>query len=173
MGTWLTNNKDIIGIALALIGLAVTAYTVLIARAAQRRDAFMRIHEVLLQPEIQEGRRLLFQIGSHDDVPKRDSTSYQMINRSLAMYDTLGHYIRRGDVDRRRAMDVWHHSLRDITAPAEIFIHARESSHRSGWLAWPWLRWLLAEAASYRSKESCCGSPSRAPWQDQARPQTE
>lgn len=39
MGTWLANNKDSIGIALALVGLVVTAYTVRTARAgaAQRR----------------------------------------------------------------------------------------------------------------------------------------
>ena len=77
MGTWLTNNKDIIGIALAVIGLAVTAYTVATARTSQRRDAFMRMHEVLLLPEIQEGRRLLYQVDAIDDVPSQDTIEYQ------------------------------------------------------------------------------------------------
>lgn len=156
MGTWLANNKDSIGIALALVGLLVTAYTVRTARAVQRRDAFMRIHEVLLQPDIQEGRRLLFQIRSQEDVPPPDTEAYRMINRSLALYDTLGQYIRCGQVDRRQAMDAWHHSLRDIAEPARIFIENRESAHRSRWQAWPWLRSLLKESETYRSRAGCC-----------------
>jgi hypothetical protein len=156
MGTWLTNNKDIIGIALAVIGLAVTAYTVATARTSQRRDAFMRMHEVLLLPEIQEGRRLLYQVEAIDDVPSQNTIEYQKINRALAIFDTLGHYVRRGHVDRREALELWHHSLVDLKLPAETFIQARKLKHRSEWTPWPRLRWLMSEAATYRSNEDCC-----------------
>ncbi|MFG1626219.1 hypothetical protein [Kribbella sp. NPDC049227] len=163
--SWLTNNKDVVGIGLALIGLLVTAYTVRLARSAQRRDGFMRIHEALLAPDVQEGRRLLFGIGSLDDVPAGDSREHQLINRSLAMYDTLGYYVRQHHIDRRAALDVWHHSLREVTSPARVFCDARKSARGSGSHPFPDLEWLLAEASSYRARRDCCtaATPTASP----------
>lgn len=156
MFAWISENKDLIGISLALIGLLVTAYTVRTARSSQRRDAFMRIHETLLQPEIQEGRRLLFEVKEQKDIPGSSTVEYQKINRSLAMYDTLGHYIEGGFVERKHALEIWHHSIRDLRQPAEIFISFRAASHRSNWTPWPYLRHLFDDAATYRSTQDCC-----------------
>jgi len=159
MINWLDDNKDLLGLTLAVLGLLVTAYTVLIARRSQRRDAFMRIHETLLQPEIQEGRRLLFNISRLEDVPALGTSEYHLINRALAMYDTLGHYVAQGYVSERHVLDVWHHSIRDIRAPAELFIAVRAARHRTSWKPWPYLRKLFDKAAAFRSIEDCCTPP--------------
>jgi hypothetical protein len=116
----------------------------------------MRLHEALLLPEIQEGRRLLYQVDAVEQVPSHDTIEYQKINRSLALFDTLGYYVQRRHVDRREVLELWHHSLLDLKEPAELFVQARRSKHRSEWMPWPRLRWLLVEGAAYRSKADCC-----------------
>jgi hypothetical protein len=161
---WLAENRDSLAVALSLLGIALASYTFWSGRRARREDNLIRIHEQLLTPEVQEGRRRLFAAFDQGAVPLPDSQEYHQINRALAFYDTLGYYIQARLVDRKAALDLWHHPIRDIGEPADFFVEARASTHRSNWQPWPHLRKLIQQATAYETELDCCkGDQDAAP----------
>lgn len=153
---WLADNTESIGLLVAVVGILLSLYVVERSRLNARREAFTRIHELLLSPEIQQGRHLLLLIKKGGDVPPVGSSDWVAINRSVAMYHTLALYVGRRLVDGGLALEAWHHSLRDARASVEVFIEARQACQKSQWRPWPELDWLIRKAERYRSKSGCC-----------------
>jgi hypothetical protein len=152
MWHWLTHYKDLITLAISITAMSLTTYTVIQTRRQRRADTFIRLHELLIQPDVQRGRRLLFEAAEGKPMPASGTVEWDEINRSLALYDTLGLYVAHHFVDRETTLDVWHHSLRAIREPAEHFIAQRQSR----WRPWPHLSRLFEAAASHRSRLACC-----------------
>jgi hypothetical protein len=147
-------SKDLIAIAIAVIAVILTLVTVLVQRRQQRQHAFQQIHDVLMTPEHQRGRWLMWDIAKAGRLPDQGSPDYYLINRTLGMLDLLAFYARRGVVPRRWVLERWHHPLQQMAAAVALLVDERVAVAR--WKPWPQLDWLIREAATYRSSDGCC-----------------
>lgn len=161
---WIGENKDLLALILAVVGVTVSLVTVRLSIRQARLNAYTCIHELLVSPEVARGRRLLFQASHAGKLPKPYDPGWDEINQSLAMYDTLGVYVRRRIVSKKLVLESWHHPLANIREPALAFLaHRRGQRVRN---PWPSLLTLLDEAARYRSNAGCCvpdAEPTRSP----------
>jgi len=153
--TWIADNTEILALVVAVAAVVASLFTVLIQRRQQRLDAFRQIHELLITPELQRGRRLVFKAMVDNQLPDSQSDDFAIMNRAIGMYDTLGTYLAKGIVPRKLVLEIWHHALREIRPGARMV-----AAHRAGPLPWPHLWLLLDDADKYRSKLSCCTTPA-------------
>lgn len=144
------------GAIIATFALVVSISTFFVTRRRDRRDLFLKIHERQLDPDLQEGRRLLYQSFNGDVIPDFDAMrdgdfdTYSKINRALAMLHTMGLYAEKRYVQKALVLDEWADSLARLAPYARVFIQHRSAAGRP---AWPHLRKLLA-AAEKRIKKS-------------------
>ncbi len=133
-------NKDLLALAVSLVALIVSVVTARqnvkatreIAQDAAkhaeglaRTAAYQRMHELLVDPKAACGRRKLFQAAKTGAFPSPGDQDWDDINYSLALYDTLGGYVSRGQVDRSVVLDAWHHPLANISGPVRRFVDYR------------------------------------------------
>ena len=158
---WLMDNKDVLAVGLALIGIILALYTAGTNRNQRRRDALYRIHDLLTSSDQQRGRRLLYDAARTGAFPAFDSEDFATMNRAIVTLDAVGLYVRRRVLPRRWVLDVWHHPFADIKPAAEAFIAHRSSMHvNTGWRAGTDMEDLLDQAARFRTRRRCCtGSP--------------
>jgi hypothetical protein len=154
-------SKDLIAIVIAVVAVILSLVTVLVQRRQQRQHAFQQIHDVLMTPEHQRGRWLMWDIATTGRLPDQGSPDYYLINRTLGMLDLLAHYARRGVVPRRWVLERWHHPLQQMAAAVTLLVDERVAVAR--WRPWPHLDWLIRAAATYRSSEGCCMPASLPP----------
>lgn len=102
-------------------------------RSMDRRDLFLRVHERLVDIDIQRGRRILGeQIGSPEDALalfREYPEDYDLANRSLAMLDVAALYVERGDIEKPPFMQDWGPVYAGMLEPALHFISARTARH--------------------------------------------
>lgn len=131
----------VIPIVFSSIALLISAATYITKQKQDRRDLFLKMHERLVDPDIQLGRKLLFErVESVEDAAllrKNNTTEYQLINRALAMFDIFAMYVERGYIDKTLALDEWGHSFARTYRRADPFIADRLAVQR--WRAWPHL----------------------------------
>jgi hypothetical protein len=72
---WITESKDLLGVLLAVVAIALSFSTVIMNRRQSRRAAFLQLHESLTSPDLQRGRRLSIK-------PLDPATSRPMARRS-------------------------------------------------------------------------------------------
>jgi hypothetical protein len=149
---WFAANKDLIALLISLLALVIGLATVLIAVRQARLDTYARMHEALVQHTAAHGRKLLFLAWKDDQFPNTQEEDWDQINHSLALYDTLGTYVRRRLVPRRLVLAAWHKQLLAIEKAAEAF----QQHRRSLGISQPWvgLGYLFQKALRY----------SRKPW---------
>lgn len=147
----------------AIIAVCATILSVIVMRQTERisRQAnYTRLHEMLVDPKAACGRRKLFMAYDHDAYPTLGDPDWDDINYSLALYDTLGGYLKHGLIDRELALAAWHDPLTRITTPAEHFICLRARGLEPP--PWAFLRYLLQEADAYSiSKHRSVRTPTR------------
>lgn len=153
--TWVSDNKDLISLAVAAVAVALSVLTVRAQRRQQGNDAFRHIHELLITPELQQGRRLAYIAGQTGTAPDVDSRDWYLANRSIVMFDTLATYYGRGLVPKKLVLEVWHHAVRDIRMGAQVLAQHRGAA-TNPWAPWPHLLLLVADAEAYKSKLACC-----------------
>ncbi|MGZ8771690.1 MAG: DUF4760 domain-containing protein [Aeromicrobium sp.] len=153
MFSWLGQNTDLVALFLAVVGLLVSLLTVWISVQQARLSAYTRIHEMLISPETAKGRRILFQTYGKT-LPAPGDDAWDAINQSLAMYDTLGVYVRRKIVSERLVLSAWFHPLCAIHEPAQAWVDHRARHNVRN--PWPSLTWLLDRAERYHAKQGCC-----------------
>ncbi|WP_037864968.1 hypothetical protein, partial [Streptomyces sp. NRRL S-340] len=79
-------------------------YAFIHSRRKDKRDLFLRMHEQLVSPDKQRGRRLIYDMAATGrSVDDLTADEYEAINNALAYLDVLGvyynnRYIRREDV---------------------------------------------------------------------------
>lgn len=148
---WLTANKDLAALVISLLALVVGLITVLIAVRQARLATYARMHEALVQPDVARGRKLLFLCHKSGSFPDVGETSWDEVNQALALYDTLGTYVRRRLVPRGLVLAAWHHQLLAIREPAEQFAsHRRRLNIKQPWVGLDYL-FGKAERYSHRS----------------------
>jgi hypothetical protein len=160
-GFW-TENQGLLAVGVSLLALAVSIVTARqnlvgtrrIAEDAARHDAtlarmatYQRMHELLVDPVAASGRRRLFQAAQTGRFPDLGEADWDAINYSLALYDTLGGYVHRGQVDEEVVLDAWHHPLANIAGPVRGFVayRAKRGVHQP----WAHLMQLLAKGEQY------------------------
>jgi hypothetical protein len=158
---WLDRSKEFIAIAIATLAVILSLATILIQRRQQRHYAFQQIHDVLMMPEHQRGRWLMWDVARSGHLPDKDSPDYYLINRTLGMLDLLALYTRQGVVPRRWVLEVWHHPLQQMDIAVTLLVQERITV--GGWRPWPQLHRLIRQAATYRSSEGCCLPPPQQP----------
>jgi hypothetical protein len=147
-------NKDLLAFFISLIALAVSVFvarqSVKTTQQMARAATFQRIHELLVDPKAAAGRRRLFQAHLSGNFPSLGQEGWDEINYSLALYDTFGGYVFRGDIDEATALAAWHHPLNNITAPVRGFMAHRRSEGVDQ--PWPYLMDLLEKSSTYTCK---------------------
>lgn len=148
---------DALAILAAVLSVAAFAFsltTFFLQWRKDRRDLFLTIHQALIAPELQEGRRKLHALGTQQiaTVHVDDPDGYQQINRALAMFDIFAMYVERRYISEDLALKEWGHSLSLTWEKAEPFIEARRV--HSGYRPWPSLRVLGRKATTWSTNNS-------------------
>ena len=154
---WISRSKDVIAIAVAVTAVGLSLAAVLIQRRQQRRHAFQQIHEVLMTPEHQRGRWLMWEIAGAGQLPAAGSADYYLINRTLGVLNLLAIYVKNGVVPRQWVLEVWHHPLQQMADAVTMLADDRVAV--ANWRPWPQLDWLIGQTIDYRSEEGCCLPP--------------
>lgn len=125
-------------------------------REATQAANFTRIHELLVDPKAASGRRLLFSISIPKDCASLSDADWDKINYSLALYDTLGGYVKHRLVDPDLALTLWRDPLVRIAPRARTFAEHRR--HGGPTPPWEFLMDLLKMAENYAtsSLEDAC-----------------
>lgn len=138
-------------ISVAAFGFSLLSYFQ--QRSKDRRDLFLSIHQTLIEPDLQQGRRLLnastHDIDSIHALHEADPAGYQQINRALAMFDIFSMYVNRKYVNENLALEEWGHTVAHTWVNAQPFIAARE--RRDGYLPWAGLRSFGPRAVEWAS----------------------
>lgn len=134
-----------VSVALSIIAVGFSAYVFVDSRRRDRRDIFLKIHELLISDDLQRGRYLLFEkIVDEASVERLSAQEYRDINRAIGTYTTLGLYLKNGYVNERDVMALWAMPIHRAWHSAQPFIAHRQRSQG----AHPWTYFeLLAQKA--------------------------
>lgn len=154
---WIIDHIDLVGIFLAAVAILLSLMTAIINVRQKRRDSFLRVHELLSDPDQQEGRRLLYLFARCSEPPDLCSPEFASMNKAVTTLNAVALYVQRRIVPRRWFLDVWHHPLRDIAPAAEAFLTLRQRAQLDqSWRPGTHLHQLLDQARTYRTRMSCC-----------------
>jgi hypothetical protein len=118
-------SMDLLSLIIATLAVGLSLITVVLQRRQQQSEAYRGIYEVLMSEQLQRGRWLVSEISRPGDLPKDQSPDFYLIYRTLGWFDTLAMYHQRRVVPRRWVIEVWHHSLRDISTGAKVMLNDR------------------------------------------------
>jgi hypothetical protein len=149
------SSTDLLSLIIATLAVGLSLITAVVQRRQQQREAYRGIYEVLMSEQLQRGRWLVSEISRPADLPKDRSPDSYLIYRTLGWFDTLAMYHQRRMVPRRWVIEVWHHSLRDISAGAKVMLNERLKTGQD-YAPWQHLWPLLDDAAHYQSRGLCC-----------------
>lgn len=101
----------------------------------QAQDAaFQRIHELLVAPKAAAGRRRLFVCSQNGSYPSVGDEGWDEINYALALYDTLGNYVKKDFVDEEIVLAAWQDPLQLISGPLDEFmLHRKKEGVEQPW----------------------------------------
>ena len=138
-------------VALILSGLAVA-----VTRRSEQRQAFIQLHDLLTSAASQEGRRLLYtQLKTADDIERmyrKRPEKFDLVNRTVGLYNTLGVYVHEKYVPRGLALRLWGQAIAGQWRSIEGFLRWRRTTH-SETSKWDYLVWLAGEAGADVSPE--------------------
>lgn len=158
---WFSDNKDLVGIALAFVAIVVSLVTVLISRRQQQANNFLAVQELMLTPELQRGRILLYRAGITGEVPSTESADYYLMVRALAVFDLMGSYVRRGIIKRRWVLEYWHPRLQSLRPGYEAMHLDRQEAYPYRVHDRPDLLELMERAERYVCHRVCCANGRR------------
>jgi hypothetical protein len=119
------SSTDLLSLIIATLAVGLALITVVLQRRQQQQQAYRGIYEILMSEQLQRGRWLVSKISQPGDLPKDRSPDSYLIYRTLGWFDTLAMYHQRRVVPRRWVIEVWHHSLRDISTGAKVMLNER------------------------------------------------
>jgi hypothetical protein len=155
---WIPQVTSSASLLISLTALTFTGLTYRDKRKQDRRDLFLKLHERLVDPELQRGRKLLFtHAGTREAViALRDEEPevFDAINRALAMYDIAAMYIAKEYIGKKDFLEEWGPSYGRCWLAAQPFLEVRFGDLPSGGLrGWPHFRQLGPEAAGTLERE--------------------
>lgn len=128
-----------------------------------RRSTLLKLTEQLIDPKMQEGRRLLHayaeqgtewwlardpQDPGHGDVDK--------INAALALFDIAGWYVERGYIDKEALLELWARAVVVCWDRAQPYVQMRRS--REDWRGWAKFEFLAHEARIHIAQSKASGA---------------
>ncbi|WP_405804060.1 hypothetical protein [Streptomyces sp. NBC_01187] len=132
------------GVVISVVALVVSVFSLMERRRVDKRDLTLKLHETLVSPELQAGRRLLFNLER--EVSQLSSEEYASANRALATLDVAGFYCDKGYVNEQDILDLWAPSLVKLKHKATPFLEQRDSERPGGIPVWPYYRKLVDRA---------------------------
>ncbi|GIH09151.1 hypothetical protein Rhe02_72180 [Rhizocola hellebori] len=145
---------EILNISIAALAVILSLVTVLIGRRQRQLDALMKVQDLLLGTDVQEGRRLLYQATREGELPA-DQARFDLANRALANFNTVAILVRRRVVPRNWLLEDWHHTLRQMRVGYDsVVAYWRRNAGSPNY--WFDLGWLISAAEAYQSKLACC-----------------
>lgn len=139
-------EDSLAAIAVSVLAVTISLFSLLANRRKDRRDVFLKLHEQLISPELQNGRRVLFDLyarsGQVQDLSREDYTS---ANRALAMFDIAGLYCHKKYVSEAEILELWAAPLVRMKYAAEPFMRHRDA-FSPGVPVWPHYRRLADHA---------------------------
>lgn len=122
-------------------------------RKQDQRDLFLKVHERLIDIDLQRGRRILYSEVTSPQAARsllnNQPNDYDLVNRALSMMDVAALYVKRGYIDKALFMGEWAPVYARARANGLRFIAERTDRQGAGsWTAWPHFQALAAEAAS-------------------------
>lgn len=136
-------------IGISVVALIVSAATFNLRLRSESRDLFLKIHERLLEPDLMEGREVLYALTSPDDVNALSSERRSKLFRLFALYDVLALYVKQGWIAPDFVLSEWADSLRRSREPGSHFIAWRQRVTPN---AWPHYQWLMELAVNPDAK---------------------
>ena len=149
---WLPQISSFFSVLISLTALTLTGLTYRDRRKQDRRDLFLKLHERLVEPDVQRGRRLLFTeattVEAVRELREQQPEIFDQINRAIAMLDIAGMYVARGYIDKDDFLSEWSGVYGRAWLASQPFLEVRLGGIRAGRNpGWPHFRALGAEAA--------------------------
>lgn len=139
-----------IPVGISLVAVVISVYSVLLGRARDSRDLFLRMHERMVDPDLFRGRQVLFEkIGSADDVTRLRQDrieDFYVVNRALSILDVFALYAHRGYIDKQLVLNEWGPIYVLSWRHGQYFAAVRRADLGIAGAPWPHLRALALEA---------------------------
>lgn len=134
---------------ISVVAIVISSASLYLGHRRHKRDTLLKLHEALVDPALQEGRRIVYSLystsGNVEDLSEAD---YASANRALAFFDVAGTYCYKGYVSRKEFIELWAPPLARMKYAAEAFL-AHRDSFWPGTPAWPYFRRLANDAETY------------------------
>jgi hypothetical protein len=128
-------------ITIAVVSLVLSIAVVLRENRSRKRDLFIQVYQSMLDPEEQEGRRLLFEAAEQGrdfaDLPTDDRTK---INHALSSANVLGFLYLRRHIPRDDVTTLMGTTMRRVHNAAESTGVYRVRDAQQGEPIWPEFR---------------------------------
>ncbi|GAA2521518.1 hypothetical protein GCM10010423_12800 [Streptomyces levis] len=109
-----------------------------------RRDISLKLHETLIDPKLQSGRKVLHEM---QDVASLTAEEYELANKALATLDIAGFYCAKKYVSEKDFLDLWAPALVTLKPSAAPFLAHRDAQRPKP--VWPYYRRLTERAEDY------------------------
>ena len=105
--SWFGEPKDLIAIVIATLALIISVVTLFSQKWQQQRDAYREVYDVLMSPDLHQGRWMIVDIGEGTKkAPQRDSPEFLLIYRTLGVFSARNWSARRVVISLFRASRV-------------------------------------------------------------------
>ena len=152
----------VIPIVISVVALVFSMFTWRDRKLNDKRDLFLRIHERLIDLDLQQGRRILAGVHSAEDANdliEDHPDDYQLLSRTLSMLDVAALYVEQGYIDKSLFIQEWGTVYSALKQPTEILVAYRADRPYHTW-SWPHLQTMAMEAQRTVTPRS---QPGRAP----------
>lgn len=148
-------------IAISVAALLLSALSFAYNHRANKRDLMIRVHDQLLAPERQDGRRLLFEMCEHGRSPQDLSDAeFRSVNNALAWLEFMAMLAERRYIPRKDALASWGlTSMRTVEAAERSgFLALRDT--QQGSTVWPYIRKFAATARQPQGVAGAASAPT-------------
>ncbi|WP_405617730.1 hypothetical protein OG292_27200 [Streptomyces sp. NBC_01511] len=129
------------------VALLISLYSLLRSVRNDRRDVSLKLHESLIDPKLQSGRKVLHEMRG--GVESLTPEQYELANRALATLDVAGFYCKKKYVNEEDFLDLWAPALVTLKRAAGPFLAHRDSHTPSATPVWPHYRRLAERAEEH------------------------
>ncbi|WP_439592303.1 DUF4760 domain-containing protein [Microbacterium sp.] len=117
----------------ALMAIGLSIFALFVAWRSSRRNSLVSLQERLDAREVSEGRRIIYDAKSVNDVAKmfarrHKNSNWDRANRAVNLWNTLAQFTRLGIVDRKLSLKLWGDSVEEAWEHLEHFIRFRRGA---------------------------------------------
>ena len=142
-------------VILSVAALLFSAFVFFYNRRSSKRELLLRIHEQLLAPERQHGRRVLFEMVERAETPHDlKADDFRDANHALSLLGMLGFIYCKRYIPRHDVLDLWALTATRVVDAAEKsgFLALRDA--QNGAPIWPYLRRFVDDARRHIDRTS-------------------